>query len=484
MTDGVPLAQILEPGEYRVKWTIPTQTGDFVLADGDLMLRANGLPSANGYDADLVTYEVHGDSLSAEFPQTYDAGSIRGQLLNGGHVVLVDATIEVWMENRAMMTARYALVGKSEMEADSLKAFALRVQVEGLDAIAGLPPIYKVKHPRGPDTSKVYLDWDWGVTGRPESTQKWSDEHAEMSLWFLNTVNAPEGFFFRLSFSPVVDVAFTEPQSLEAVMESWVNPLRSIVALSTGRKERVTYLSVSVGDVATDRRGDFQVFGFDLHQSPYASRNNDILKIERSFLISPEHESLLDLSRTWQRLAEEHHPLLETYGSLLFAADQHPRSRFLLLIQAIEGLHGFETRAAYDERLSDHGARRAAALDEAVDHVSDTTAKFLRKFVMKRPPANLDQAITATLAGAPVNAVSTLEQLDLITEMMSDDRSTNSVAECIRIVRNDLAHGNRGYNARKLYEVVVVLDRVVQAHLLRTLGCSVKAQKIAQERRR
>jgi hypothetical protein len=42
----------------------------------------------------------------------------------------------------------------------------------------------------------------------------------------------------------------------------------------------------------------------------------------------------------------------------LHARDQHPRPRFLLLLQAIEGTHGHETKASFAKRQKKHtGAR-------------------------------------------------------------------------------------------------------------------------------
>jgi hypothetical protein len=361
----------------------------------------------------------------------------------------------------------------------------LGVQVEGIDAITGIAPIQKVKIPLGKKEGQRYLDWSWEAVGNPESTQAWSDETAEVELQFYSSVTAPEGFFFRVVFSPIVLVTFAEPMDFNQAFTHWVEPLRRIVALSTGRKERITYLSVNVRDPDNDEGElEFQVFGTALHQAPFSSRGNDVLKVERAFFISPEDMSLLALLRRWQVLIDEHHPLLETYASLMFAPDQHPRSHFLLLIQAIEGLHGFETRENFDQRVSAHSGRRGLVISEATELLSPTTMKFLRKYLMKRPPNSLDSAIDAILAGVPVDVTPALEKTDLIMEMMGDNRAPKRVAEALRFIRNDLAHGTRGYDARKLHDVVELLDSVVRAHLLRILGCSEDAQKRTQERQR
>lgn len=485
MSDGVPLKQILEPGEYRVEWTVPTQAGQRITLQGDLELRTDRPPRGNAYGEGLASWQFDGGTRHAGFPQIYEAGLVTGRLLNGQHVVLVDAVVEVWFSDRVIVHGRAALVGRSPLGTESLDIVKLGVQVEGIDAIAGVAPIQKVKIPLGKKEGQRYLDWSWEAVGNPESTQTWSDETSEVEFQFYSSVTAPEGFFFRVTFSPIVLVTFTEPVDFNKAFTHWVEPLRRIVALSTGRKERITYLSVRVRDPDSDEQElEFQVYGTALHQAPFSSRGNDILKVERAFFVSPEDLSLLALLRRWQELIDEHHPLLETYASLMFAPDQHPRSSFLLLIQAIEGLYGFETRQDFDQRVAAHSERRGTAISEATELLSSTTMTFLRKYLMKKPPNSLDSAITTTLAGVPVDVTPTLEKTDLILEVMGDDRAPKHVAECLRLVRNDLAHGTRGYDARKLHDVVELLDSVVRAHLLRILGCSEDAQKRTQERRR
>ncbi len=49
--------------------------------------------------------------------------------------------------------------------------------------------------------------------------------------------------------------------------------------------------------------------------------------------------------------------------------------------------------------------------------------------------------------------------------------SAKNAADALRIIRNDLAHGTKGYDAYQLLQVVEVLERVVRAHALELLGC-------------
>lgn len=483
MADGVPLSMLLEPGEYRVEWQLPTLAGGTVTLQGDLELWPDRPPRGNVFGDVPVKWETAGVGGLASFPQIYEASTIVGRLLNGFTVVLFDAVIEIWITEHAVLHARAALVGREPVSGDPVHVARIDVQVEGLDAITGIGPIGKVNIPIKRDDGQRYLDWSWEAVGNPDSTQTWVDRDAEVELQFYSSVTAPEAFFFRVTFSPVIWITPSQPISFDEVFSEWVEPLRRIVSLATGRKEQVTYLAVRLAAGHGESRL-FQVFGTGLKQEPYSSRGNDMLKVERSFRLSPEDMSLLDLLRRWQQLRAEHHPLLETYGSMMFAPEQHPRSRLLLLLQALEGMHGHENVADFAERVTRHKDRRASALAEAGKTLSAEALAFLKAHLSRRPPSSLQQVLSETLKAVPVDITEDLGRSALMTEVMVDMRKPTNSYDALRLVRNDLAHGTRGYDAQAVDEVAQLLDGVVRAHMLRILGCSEDAQRRDQERRR
>jgi hypothetical protein len=55
---------------------------------------------------------------------------------------------------------------------------------------------------------------------------------------------------------------------------------------------------------------------------------------------------------------------------------------------------------------------------------------------------------------------------------MSDPAAPTTPASALRIVRNNLAHGKRGYDPQVLDEAVRILELIVRGHSLRILGCS------------
>lgn len=394
----------------------------------------------------------------------------------------------------AAIRAKAALVGKLRFTESELRIYQVEVQFEGLDAVCGEAPLQSVSSTGLSGTRRV--EWTYGAIGNPKSTIQWSDDGAELELRFDDSVTKlEEAYFYQVMFSPVLLLRFQEPIGFDAVFSDWIEPLRRIISLSTGRRERTTYVAVgtSPNDLSTSNAGirafNFQVYGSDLQQEPFASRGNDVREIKCAFRVSADDLSLLSLLRQWQVLAADHHPLLETYGAMMFARDQHPRSRFLLLIQSIEGLHGNETWDVYKKKKETHRSLRRSVLEEASETLSPESFKFLKTFLMKEPISGLDQRIRAVLAGAPVDVGTELEATPLVrkvqaNELQKENPTRPDLAGALRIIRNDLAHGNRGYDAGELDEVVELLDGVVRAHLLRILGCPEEAQKLAQDQRR
>lgn len=261
-----------------------------------------------------------------------------------------------------------------------------------------------------------------------------------------------------------------------------MEPLRRIISLSTGGQEAVTYLGAAVSSSGASH--PFQVYGSRLTQNPYASDANVARRGYRSFQFGDAGPSLLGMLRSWQALRADHHPLLETYAEMMYAPTQHPRSQLLTLLQALEGLYGYETRNTYEERLRKHSERRKSVVAEIRGVASAAAAAFVKKHLARRPGESLDHILRHTLGGLPRDLTDELANTDLLQRVTRDEKVTTSGPfDALRIVRNDLAHGNRGYDARELRDVERILDGAVRAHLLRLLGADVAVQEREQARR-
>ncbi|MBX9243855.1 hypothetical protein ICW40_03425 [Actinotalea ferrariae] len=104
--------------------------------------------------------------------------------------------------------------------------------------------------------------------------------------------------------------------------------------------------------------------------------------------------------------------------------------------------------------MAKHAERQETVLarlkDLTDDDLSTQDRRFIKDNLQKRPSSSLDGA--------------------LVKGLRASGRAT-STSDALRHVRNDLAHGNRGYAFDELDEVVAVLERIVRGHALRLLGC-------------
>lgn len=479
--EAAPLRQVLEPGEYRVRWALPDLDGSLLDREGDLELRAERPPTGAVYDVPVERTFLADGSYYLTGPQVRVFELIRGQLLNGMSVVLLDAEVTTIDGQVGALTATAALVGHTDDDSLDNAVSSLEIQLHGLDAVAGVGPIKWVNFP-GDKKDARYLDRSWHADGNPDSTQVWKDDGAEITLKFYNSVSPPNGFIYRVLFSPVLVITISTPLSLRDALTSWVEPLRRIISLSTGEKEAVTYLGAAVGSSGASH--PFQVYGSRLTQSPYASDANVGRRGYRSFQFGDGGPSLLEMLRSWQALRNAHHPLLETYAEMMYAPTQHPRSELLTLLQALEGLYGYETRDAYDERLRTHAEQRKSVVAEIRGVVSAAAVAFVKKHLARRPGESLDHILRHALGGLPRDLTDELTNTDLLQRVTRDKTvGASGPFDALRIVRNDLAHGNRGYDARELDDVVRILDGAVRAHLLRLLGASAAVQEREQARR-
>jgi hypothetical protein len=466
-----PLRPILGPGEYRVVWQVPAKDGSITQLDGDLELIADRPPRATAYGELPAVFTFADGTKSASFPQSHDGGNVHGRMLNGMYVLLIDTTVEALFPDRTLLHARAALVGSTEPPRDVPTIARIEVQVEALDAFSAIPPIGEIRRPQAGDPPQRYLDTEWSARGEPGSTQTSSDNGAKVEFRYYYSQSLSDWWAFGVSFSPVVLITPTAPIDFGDAFSDWIEPLRSLVSISVGEPKHLTYVAVDLD--GGDRRSPFQVYGSALRQQPFASHGAEVRQHAAAFRFGPDEHSLLALLRTWQQLTIDRHPLLETYGALLHARDQHPRSRFLLLVQAIEGLYGYETRATYDARVAAHLARRGEVFDALKSADADVLA-FLEKFLMKRPPSSLDEAISKTLKAAPVDVLPVLKATRLL-------RGNANVPGQLRVIRNKLAHGERGYDPMDIFELVAPLDGVVRASLIRVLGGNAASQRKAQE---
>lgn len=464
MTRQGALKLSFTPDDYLVTWQLPSPTGGTVDAHGALTVEAGKPPKGSAHGS----FDGHLEQMASGvigFPQSVEAPVVTGNLSNGANVLLVNARVSYWFSGQARIDADAAIITLAHVSASDEALFkSFEIQIGGLDAIAGVGPIKSTTFPQKGAAGT------WAAELAADFNQEWKDADASMSLTYYGSFRSFDPYAFSMSFSPVLSCELAEALSLRRLLDDWINPLRRIVSIGTGRSEEITYLTVyPVTGEEAKRKG--QLFGSGITQEPYESSQEEIHKIKAPLRLKSDGVSLLQLLRAWQKLASVHHPLLETYGSMLHARDQHPRSRFLLLLQAIEGTHGHETKASFAKRLKKHIEARDEAIARAKDALDDRQLKFLERTLGKRPPGGLEPAINWLANKLPGNVKAQLDATPLITTAKTAPTSAKNAPDALRIIRNDLAHGIKGYEAYELHQVVKVLEQMVRAHALELLGC-------------
>lgn len=475
MEDMSALKLLLTPGEYRLSLDIPGIEGQ---TSGDVEFLPDQPPRGALYDNVPLTVEGGPNDTMIGFPQTHHYDVLHGSLASGHTITLLEATVESWFPGRAFLYSRAILVGLPG-SGEPTAFEGLEIQVSGMDVVAGIAPLKSMSLPNSEPGGK-YLDVTWTVEGQPDSTQEWSDADATLSWEFVGGATIGDPYYYRLHFSPMSRVTTQSPISFDEILEKWVTPIQRIVSLATGRAEKVTALTMltAATSIAHQRH---QVFGFGVTQEPYSSRLEDQRRVSAAIRAKADRVSILDLVRRWQELEEEQHPLLTTYGNFLVSDSEHPRSRFLLLIQALEGLHGYEHQQEWSQTVAKHKAQRVAAIADlkASNEVSAETLSFVKKSIGSRPMASLETALQWAVDTLPVDLTPRLDALHLTATVKTDDSNVTTWKEALRKVRNDLAHGNRPYKPGELRSAVTLLEAMARAHMLRVLGCSGQLQKRA-----
>lgn len=453
---------------------------------GRIELQAGKAPKGELYEwmPPLSIVNAETMEMSFSFPQSFELPALRGYVEDTNlEICLLDVTLRTWSPGQNEISAAVALVGVDLPPGNTPRFFGAALQVSGIDAIGGFTPLLKTKRPpAGTD----YRSGEWGATGNGASAQVWSDSGAILTHEFDINFSVRDPYYFQVGFTPVVRVELAEAATIRDWLDEWVEPIQRITSVATGREETITYLALQQEE-KTDREpgSRIQIFGTGITQEPF--RSQAATMTSSAFTTARDGLSLLELVRTWRHQLDDTNPILETYNPVMLRREQHPRSRYLLLIQCLEGLYGYQTRSTFEERTKRHLEKRdqlIERLDKLVKNdeveLDNADLRFVKDRISKRPPESLDQALRTLFT--QVHAESLLEELSLTPLIQRVDaekdlrgRTDNALAR----VRNDLAHGNRGYPAHELSEVTRILERVARAHMLRTLGCSEKVQQRA-----
>ena len=281
----------------------------------------------------------------------------------------------------------------------------------------------------------------------------------------------PDRFNFRTSFAPCLRIDIEKPINLVDWWLQWIIPLCDLLEVINGKPLDIMYMLAFEDKDATgpQRRAD-QVFRYDILQDCIEIDENKFNRTHTVINLKQENVNLLDLLIKRRELEASQHPLIETYRSNAVSDDQHPRSRYLLLIQALEGLYGYEHKEEYQRRCEQYAEKRELFLERAKPVISQEDFKFLKKNLLRKPTSGLVGALSAIFKTLPKVIQDQIDcsQIVIQTRNILDDKRMSS-ADALTKVRNSLSHGSSAYDPNDLEEICSLLDKIVRAEILRVL---------------
>lgn len=472
------------PDTYRCSWTMSKPHDETTWqSQGDVTLLGTQQPAGAVYGRAPINFSRSpGGGITYGAPQHFEYPVVYGELVNGRDLILVDAHLRVWEADRssglmpgpnAHFDAWAALVGHGIPQTSDVLVDSGVIQLTHLDAFAARAPIEETQYPRKPFED---ADPSFRAKFRQASYQVWSDDDAEVVVEYRISAAVYGGYHFHVTFSPTVRIELNTPIPIKDFFTSWALPMHGLVSAATGQIEDITYWSCSPlieGDDRPPAMRQFEVFARWVNQEPYASENTIPDKHVSSIRLA-EGESLLHLLRRWQDLESEQNPILSTYDIHSLGPEQTPRARFLLLVQALEGLCGHEDRL--NGKWASFEAKRERILNECQQALSGKDFKFLGRW-LPGTPYNLDDALTEMLRVLPTNLEPELAQSELVKTVIAQVDQITTTVGALRYVRNQLSHGTETFAPYDLHVVAGILSRAVRGHLLRLLQASGPAQE-------
>jgi hypothetical protein len=468
-----------ETGEYLITWQVPDRKGGHAAIPGLLTVEQGKYPTGILYGDLPIEWAFDGAAGVASFPQRHEFNTLTGRLSSGAYVALMNGELSYSFPGHGRAVGAFAVLSLDAFDAAEHRKYAsIELQLEGLESVAGIAPISRVKMPIKPGDEPV-----WEATVDKDAKFVWTADRQSMTFGYDYAVRALDGYEFRMAFGPVLRITSEEPLTVVDWWLDWVRPLRQLVSLLTGAPREIRYLLGVVADAAPRSHRD-QVFGWDITHLPVNSTRAAVDRIRSAVSLAGDNLSLLDLLHAWQRQVAARHPLFETYGAMATTDDQHPRSRFLLLLQALEGSYGFEHRAKHEADKVKYGVKRAGVLGRAGELLEKGDFTFINKHLRREPQQGLDAALADLLKRLPAEVSAELAECELVGAVRDEHvgKGVLPLHTALTRARNTLSHGSGSFEPASLAAVADILERAVRSEAIRLLGAPYDAQERAATR--
>ena len=456
-----------EPREYMCTWHLPKAVQD---SDENQLVDVPGTIDLTGRHHPTASFQgilpYASDSGGARFPQTKNFNCLTGTLPSGIHVALLNGQMSYWFHNNGGAKGAFALLSIRPFEHDNYRKYqSIELQIDGLETIVDEAPT-TIEFTKRTDEH----DESYKISIPTRNSLDWNNQEAQMRLGYAGRLR-PDRFNFRTSFAPYLRIDIEEPISLADWWLRWIIPLCDILEVINGKPLDIMYLlAFEDKDAAGPKRRADQVFRYDILQDCIKIDDNKFNHIKPVINLQEDGVNLLELINKHCELKTSKHPLIETYNVNALSDDQHPRSRYLLLIQAIEGLYGYEHKEEYQQRCEQYTQKRNALLDKVKPAVSKEDFRFLNRNFPRRPFSGLRDALNTTFQGLPKSVQDQIDSSEIITQVRNEPGSKRiSSTDALTKVRNKLSHGSSLYDPNGLEEICSLLDKIVRAEIFRVL---------------
>jgi hypothetical protein len=322
--------KLLVPSEdYPCTWSVEGST-----VSGELTLVGLRKPYGMMFEAPgawETKVSDDGSSVKTFSMHTQELPRLRGRLRTNHDVVLVDAEIvHVWPE-QARVGARMALCGFDiPVEGEPLFS-SVQFQVEGLNELAGTPPLSDVQVPLGSTDGERKFTATWNQASR----QSWQSSLGDtVTLVYVTDLQLDGGYRYDVSAYPVIKVDGT-PRTADTWIDEYVRPLAQIATFAMSSKQSVCWAELAFNREPSDM---VQVFAPDFTQEPYIARSPVLGCMAPLLRLGPGGSSLVDLLSGWQGVAEKYDAFFD-YLSTSLREDMTANARFRALVPAIESYH-------------------------------------------------------------------------------------------------------------------------------------------------
>ena len=456
-----------EPREYMCTWHLPKAVQD---SDEDQLVDVLGTIDLTGHHHPTASFQgilpYASDSGGAGFPQTNDFDCLTGTLSSGIHVALINGQTTYWFQNGGGANGAFAVLSTRPFEHDNYRKYqSIELQIDGLETVVDEAPT-TIEFTKRTDEH----DESYKISIPTQNSLDWKIQDAQMRLGYAGRLR-PDRFNFRTSFAPYLRIDLDEPICLVDWWLKWVVPLCDILEVINGKPLDIMYLlAFEDKDATGSRRRADQVFRYDILQDCIKIDDNKFNHIKSVINLQEDGVNLLELINKHCELKTSKHPLIETYNVNALSDDQHPRSRYLLLIQALEGLYGYEHKEEYQQRCEKYTEKRNTILEKVKPAVSKEDFRFLKKNFPRKPISGLRDALTSTFQRLPKSVQDQIDGSEIVAQFLNNPGSKRmSATDALTNVRNKLSHGSSLYDPNDLEEICSLLDKIVRAEILRVL---------------